>query len=132
MEASFFVRPRKDVGDFDLSLLIDEDIVGSDITDLSVDRVEVSGAADQAVEQVPQLLLLKVLVHVDSVLDFLLKKIRIVLVEDLYLICVTLTEPTLPQNPLGVNSCLTGIKSASLSSKALSRLKSLSQALMSF
>jgi len=115
LKIGFFVRPRKDVGNLDLPFLIDEYVVGSDISYLSVDRVKISGTADQAVEEIPQLLLFEVFVHVDSIIDFLLEKVRIVFIVDLCNLRLTLTEPTLPQNPLGVNSCLLGIRSVSLS-----------------
>lgn len=45
----FFVGPGKDVGDFDLSLFVDEDVVRPDISDFSVDGVEVLGTADQTI-----------------------------------------------------------------------------------
>jgi hypothetical protein len=68
-----------------------------------------------------------VLAHLDTVVDLLLEQIREVLVKNLSDLVVTFIEPTVPQNPLGLNSCLLGSRSASLSSNPLARLRSCSQ-----
>jgi len=49
LEVGFFVGPGKEVGDFDLSFFVDEDIGSSYVPYFVVDGVEVLGAGDQGV-----------------------------------------------------------------------------------
>lgn len=79
-EVGFFVGPGEYVCDFDLSFFVDEDVVGAYVTDFAFDFVEVFGAADEAVEEVHQLLLLEVFAHAHSALDFLFEEVGVVLV----------------------------------------------------
>jgi hypothetical protein len=73
LKIGFFVRPGENVCYFDLSFFIDEDVVGSDITNFFVNGVEISRTADQTVKKIPQLFLLKVFVHADPVINLLFK-----------------------------------------------------------
>lgn len=83
IEVGLFVGPTIEIGDFDLSLLIDEYVVGPDIADFAVDPTELSRAAGQRIQQIPQLFLLEMFVHFDTVLDLFLEEVGVVLVEDL-------------------------------------------------
>jgi hypothetical protein len=49
-EVGAFVGPTVQICDLDLSFLVDEDVVGSYITDFTVNFVEVRGAAHQTIE----------------------------------------------------------------------------------
>ena len=53
IEVGAFVGPAVEITYFDLSLLVDEDVVGSDISYFAVDFIEILCAGDQGVEEVP-------------------------------------------------------------------------------
>lgn len=63
-----------------MSLLVDEDILGSHIPDLRVDLLEVVGSSDQGVKQVPDLGFLEVPLHSLPVAQFLGEDVRVVVV----------------------------------------------------
>jgi hypothetical protein len=44
-EICFFVGPRENICDFDLSFLVDENIVGANVSDFSFDFAEVTSTA---------------------------------------------------------------------------------------
>lgn len=116
VEVGLFVGPAVQVGDLDLPLLVDEDVRRPHIAHLAADSAEVGRTAGQRVEQVPQLLLLEVLVHLDAVLDLLLEEVGVILVEDLAYGGSTLRVPAVPHRPLLRYWCFTGRRRVSLSS----------------
>ena len=72
------------MGYFDLSLLVDENVIRTNISNFAFDFIEIFSTGYQTVKKVPKLLLLKVLTHFDTIVNFLFKKVRIVLITDLY------------------------------------------------
>lgn len=100
VEVGALVRPTVQISYFDLTFLVDENVIGSDIADLTIDSTEVTSTWTETVEQVPEFFFFKVFAHFYAVLYFFFKKIGIVFVEDLSVRRFTLTDPTFPQNPL--------------------------------
>ena len=83
VEVGAFVGPAVEVAYFDLSLFVDEDVVGSDISYFAVDFIEILGAGDEGVEEVPQFFFFEVFAHLNSVLYFLLEEVGVVFIADL-------------------------------------------------
>ena len=76
-------REGASTDDFYLSALVDEDVVGVDVTDLALEVLELVARPHHVVEQIPQLGLQKVLAQVEPVLDFGLQHELVVLVLEL-------------------------------------------------
>lgn len=88
------------VGDLDLTLLVDENVVGADIPDLGGQLAEVVCGGHQRVEQVPDFGLIKVAAQLASVLEFVGQDIRVVIEVDLREGRSTLMVPEEPQMAL--------------------------------
>ena len=78
-----FAWPGVQVADFNLSFFVDENVGGSDITDLAVDRSEIMGCLAQAEQEIPDFFLTEVLINFESVFEFFMKDVRIVIKFDL-------------------------------------------------
>ena len=74
------VRPAVTVNYLYMSIFIDEDVVRAHISDLPTHRRKVATRLHQSVQQVPKLLLVEVLLHLNTVRKLLAKQVRVVFV----------------------------------------------------
>ena len=70
IEIALFVRQGTGTDHFDLPFLVDENIRGVNVSDLSFDALELVACSDHIVEQVPHFCFEEVLVEPETVLDF--------------------------------------------------------------
>lgn len=104
--------------DLDLSALIDEDVGGVHVTDLSLQVLKFLPRSDDVVQQVPHLSLQEVLFQLGAVLNLGLEDEFVVVEGELHGGGGTRTRPPEPQRPTGSKACLTGRKRTSLVSES--------------
>ena len=73
LKIGVLIRPTVQIGNFDLPLLIDKDVVRPHIPNFTINPAKIPRTAHQRIQQVPQLLLLKMFIHLNSVLNLLLE-----------------------------------------------------------
>lgn len=91
-----FTGPGAQVADLDLADLVQKDILGLDIADFRSHFFKRIGSRDKPVEQIPQLVLSKVVSNLPPVLDLLMQQIRKIIILDLQ-IPRRATDPFLPK-----------------------------------
>lgn len=84
LKVGLLIGPREHIRNFDLSLLIDEDIMRPHVPNLPFQPRKILSAADETKQQIPQFLLLKVLTHSYPILDLLREQIWEVIIVNLY------------------------------------------------
>lgn len=109
-----FVGPAVDVGQLDLPIFVDEDVLRAHIAELLLSLLEVLGSGDGRIQQVPYLALVEKLVEALAVIDFVGEQVRVVFVEDLTGKLATFTMPVEPQRPSFWNSKCSGSSRFSL------------------
>ena len=83
VEVGLLVGPAEPVANLDLSLIIDEDIVGTHISDLAIYRGEIFRSQKQSIKQIEHLGLFKVAVCAHAIVDLVLKEVGEVVIVDL-------------------------------------------------
>ena len=109
-----FARKRASADDLDLSTLIDEDIGGVDVTDLSLEVLELLPRPHDVVQKIPDLSFQEVLLQLRTILYLRLKHELVIVEAQLPQREHTRTSPPDPQRPTGSKACLIGRKRTSL------------------
>lgn len=79
-----FIGPAPDIGQLDLTLFINEDVLGSDVTKFDLFPFEILCSSDTCVQKIPDFALVKGFVKALPIVDFVCQQIRVVFVEDLH------------------------------------------------
>lgn len=75
--------PWVEVTDFNLSFFVDENVGGSDITNLTVDGFEIMSCLAETEQEIPDFFLTEVLINFESIFEFLVEDVRIIIKFDL-------------------------------------------------
>jgi hypothetical protein len=100
IEVGFLAREAAGADEFDESVVVDEDVGGVDVADLEAVLLELGAAADETVEQVPQLGLEEEARQFAAVVDLGLEDVGVVVVGELRVRRGTRTSPVEPQSPV--------------------------------
>ena len=101
-------------GYFDLSLIIEEYVFRSDISEEFVGVEGFGFGLDHGVEEVPHVLFVEFLLFVEAVVDLVIEEIGVVGVVYLFVVSDTSTVPAVPQSEVLVNACWRGRKRVGL------------------
>lgn len=117
------VREAVLVHDLDQPLLIDENVLGSNIARLAAEVLKLKGTGDNFVQQEPKLLLVEGRLQFHPVGDLLLQRKGVVLKQDLPEYTRTLRTPALPHLPCSTTSKDSGKNSDSTWATDLMRFR---------
>lgn len=101
---------------FDLSIVVDEDVVRVDVTNLLLDLFELVAGADDVVQQVPHFGFQEVAFQALAIIDFAVQHEGEIVECELAKQMGTLTSPLEPHMPAFSKLCLLGIRRISCDS----------------